>query len=222
MLEKHNAETLHTFKNYVATYVSQHLAETRCPGSKETKIRSPFASLSGFTDDFATVRELCDAVRDGVFLDDSGIPYIPIAPNETSGVPWNAYLYDFFKHGDYEALIRANGVKRGDLWFRLKDFSLILAAITTSLAIFLNHADLDDAEAMLNVCGAGDDLEESSAAEVQPGANSDQSLVEQANDEGKAEPRSWPNGEGNSLFNVYRAFEMVRLEFDQNFIKVWA
>ncbi|KAK6844045.1 hypothetical protein PG987_004905 [Apiospora arundinis] len=53
----------------------------------------PFASLSGFTDDFVAVRELCGTVRDDVFLDDSGIPYIPIALYETGGMPWNAYLY---------------------------------------------------------------------------------------------------------------------------------
>ncbi|KAK7972419.1 DEAD/DEAH box helicase [Apiospora saccharicola] len=243
MLEKHNAETLHVFKNYVATYVSQHLAEVpdnRLPLTKlevnpsfhpcyvadalpwldEPKIRSPFVSLSGFTDDFATIGELCGTVRDGVFLDDSGIPYIPIAPHETGGMPWNAYLYDFFKHGDYEALVRANGIRRGDVWFRLKDFSLILATITTSLANFLNHADPDDAEAMLNVCDAGDNLEEFGAEEIPTGAEEGQLLEEQSEDAG--EPERPTMATDGSLANVYRVFEMVRLEFDQKFVKVWA
>ncbi|KAK6823653.1 DEAD/DEAH box helicase [Apiospora arundinis] len=243
MLKKHNADTLRIFKNYVATYVSQYLADVpdnRLPLTKlevnpsfhpcsvadalpwldEPKIRSPFASLSGFTDHFATIGELCSTVRDGVFLDDSAIPYIPIAPYETGGVPWNAYLYDFFRHGDYEALVRANGIKRGDLWFRLKDFSLILATITTSLANFLNHADPDDAEAMLDVCDAGDNLEEFGAEEIPTGAGGGHLLEEQSEDAGEPERPTWATD--RSLANVYRVFEMVRQEFDQKFVKVWA
>ncbi|KAK8016060.1 DEAD/DEAH box helicase [Apiospora rasikravindrae] len=241
MLEKHNAETLRIFKNYVATYVSQHLAEVpdnRLPLTKlevnpsfhpcsvadalpwldEPKIRSPFASLSGLTDDFATIGELCGTVRDGVFLDDSGIPYIPVSPHETGGVPWNAYLYDFFKHGDYEALVRANGIRRGDVWFRLKDFSLILATITTSLANFINHADSDDAEAMLDVCDAGDNLEEFGAEEI-PTGEWGELLEEQSEDAGEPERPTW--AADGTLANVYRVFEMVRLEFDKKFVKVW-
>lgn len=190
------------------------------PWLDEPKIRSPFVSLSGFTDDFATIGELCGTVRDGVFLDDSGIPYIPIAPHETGGVPWNAYLYDFFKHGDYEALVHANGIRRGDVWFRLKDFSLILATITTSLANFLNHEDTDDAEAMLNVCDAGDDLEELGAEDIPTGAEGGQLLEEQSEDAGEPERQTWATDD--SLANVYRVFEMVRLEFDQKFVKGWA
>ncbi|RYO78243.1 hypothetical protein DL766_006247 [Monosporascus sp. MC13-8B] len=52
-------------------------------------------------------------------------------------------------------------MKRGDIWFRLKDFSLVVATIVTSLGNFLNpHADGDDA-AMIDVQDAGDVLDES-------------------------------------------------------------
>ncbi|RYP11257.1 hypothetical protein DL765_007837 [Monosporascus sp. GIB2] len=182
ILKRHNKETLQIFQGYVSTYVAQHLSHVPDNGLPFTKhtvepleprdmremlsplpatIRaSPFAALSGFTDEFETIGELCRHVRGGVFLEESAIPYIPVAPAELGGVPWNAYIYDFFKHGDLEALIRDNGIKRGDVWFRLKDFSLIVATIVTSLGNFLSpDADGDDA-AMIAVQDAGDILDE--------------------------------------------------------------
>ncbi|KAK3352620.1 hypothetical protein B0T25DRAFT_189350 [Lasiosphaeria hispida] len=191
ILEKHNGQTLKIFNGYVSSYAGQHLAEApdnELPFTKHkvqpaspvnvadilnslppTTSRSPFAALSGFTDEFKTIHELCETARAGVFLEESAIPYIPIAPKETNGVPWNAYLLDFYKHGDSETLARDNGVKKGDVWFRLKDFSLVLATIVTSLANFLDpnangqEEDLvDGAEAE---DAARDRAEEDAAAE---------------------------------------------------------
>ncbi|OTA76381.1 hypothetical protein M434DRAFT_402525 [Hypoxylon sp. CO27-5] len=196
VLRAHNQETLTIFHNYVRTYTSQHLSDTPdvqlpftehkvepsapcdmsniLPSLSRTVVRSPFAALSGFTDEFKTIGELCDTVRAGVFLEESAIPYIPIAPHETNGVPWNAYIYDFFKHGDMSALVRDNGIKGGDVWFHLKDFSLILATIVTSLANFLNpDAEVDDA-AMIDIQDVGDIIEERADAD----ANEDKSNVE--------------------------------------------
>ncbi|KAI1767757.1 P-loop containing nucleoside triphosphate hydrolase protein [Hypoxylon sp. FL1150] len=191
ILKEHNQETLSIFRDYVNTFSSQHLngtPDTRLPFTdhtvepeankpsepnesrdmrhmlpslNETVVRSPFAALSGFTDDFETISELCNSARAGVFLEESAIPYIPMAPHETNGVPWNAYLYDFFKHGDMSALVRDNGIKGGDVWFRLKDFSLILATIVTSLTNFLNPNIVSDDAAMIDVQDAGDVMEES-------------------------------------------------------------
>ncbi|XP_044717417.1 putative dead deah box helicase protein [Hirsutella rhossiliensis] len=138
LLRDHNRETLEIFRAYVSTFVEQHLSgspDTQLPFTgyeiqqqqheqdapsiiqslPPTKIRSSFAALSGFTDDFNTIHELCTTVRSGVFLEESAIPYIRIFPDDTAGVPWNAYLYDFFKHGDLTALVRDNGIKRGDV-----------------------------------------------------------------------------------------------------------
>ncbi len=63
---------------------------------------------------------------------------IPIYPEETNNVPFNAYILDFFKHGDLQALVRDNGIRRGDVWFHLKDFSLILVTIVTSFECLLD------------------------------------------------------------------------------------
>jgi ATP-dependent RNA helicase DDX60 len=186
ILRSHNRATLDIFQVYVRTFVDQHLRDMpddvlpftkRRIGPKQDEridlstsnipilptptIRSPFAALSGFTDDFGSIHELCETVRAGVILEEASIPYIPIYPDETDGVPFNAYILDFFKHGDMGALVRDNGIKGGDVWFHLKDFSLILATIVTSLANFIdkNGTEFDDM-AMIDVQDVGDILDE--------------------------------------------------------------
>lgn len=187
ILRQHNKDTLDIFKSYVGTFVEQHLhnkSDQLLPFTRfdvgtsgdtssntnllealrddhhlpPTKLRSPFDALSGFDDhSFGSIHELCSTVRSGVFLEESAIPFIPIYPDDTEGVAWNAYIYDFFKHGDMEALVRDNQVKRGDVWFHLKDFSLVLATIVTSLTNFLALDTGGDGDmAMLDVQDAND------------------------------------------------------------------
>ncbi|KAI1139261.1 P-loop containing nucleoside triphosphate hydrolase protein [Hypoxylon sp. FL0543] len=229
VLREHNQETLTIFHNYVSTYTSQQLQDTPdvqlpftehrvepseprdmrdiLPSLTKTVVRSPFAALSGFTDEFKTIGELCDTVRAGVFLEESAIPYIPIAPHETNGVPWNAYIYDFFKHGDMGALVRDNGIKGGDVWFHLKDFSLILATIETSLANFLNpDAQVDDA-AMIDIQDAGDMIEDSADVD----ATEDKGGIETVSDGvvkvqlGKAATRSKGKGKKAAISDSWDA-----------------
>ncbi|KAL1860353.1 hypothetical protein Daus18300_009266 [Diaporthe australafricana] len=185
-LRQHNKDTLDIFRTYVSTYVHQHLEDKpdrylpftkseagasrsdfgqgglggilRDGHNPPTKLRSPFSALSGFGDSsFGSIHELCDTVRSDVFLEESAIPYIPLFPDDTNGVAWNAYIYDFFKHGDMEALVRDNHIKKGDVWFLLKDFSLVLATIVTSLTNFLDlDAGADSDLAMMDVQDAED------------------------------------------------------------------
>lgn len=168
ILRAHNQETLDIFRLYVSTFIEQHLSQTPdtklpftgheikphldgpesslpLPHLPPTRLRSPFAALSGFTDTFTSIHELCATVRSGVFLEESAVPYIRIYPDDTGpNRPWNAYIYDFYKHGDLAALVRDNGIKRGDVWFRLKDFSLVLATIVTSLENFIGVTGIHD------------------------------------------------------------------------------
>ncbi|KAF5659609.1 SKI2 antiviral-like helicase [Fusarium heterosporum] len=100
--------------------------------SQPAVIGSPFAALSGFTDDFKSIKDLCSGVRDGVFLEEFAIPYIPIWLHDAD-TEFNAYLYNFFKHGSLNVLVRDNDIRQGDAWFHLKDFFLTLKPILTSL-----------------------------------------------------------------------------------------
>ncbi|KAJ2991681.1 hypothetical protein NUW58_g2432 [Xylaria curta] len=167
LLIRHNDETLEIFKTYASTYIDQYLdnvpdrhlpltgiavggekARTlHLPGDlPPTKLRSPFSALSGHTDDFKSIRELCANVRSGVFLEESAVPYIPIWPYDLAA-PLNSYIYDFLKHGDYIALTRDNKIKQGDVWFLLRDFSLVLATIVASLTSFIQaDVNFDDAD----------------------------------------------------------------------------
>lgn len=275
ILKKHNRETLKIFQGYVSTYASQHLSDdvdnelpfTKCRvdpaeadtdlgamlrSQPETVVRSPFAALSGFTDDFKTIHEMCQTVRSGVFLDESAIPYTPVTDQERGGVPWNAYLYDFFKHGDLQALIRDNGIKGGDVWFHLKDFSLVLATIVASLANFLDPDSEDTGDAMIDVQDVGDELDETAAAKdestgteaapvkaevavatakikkkkkaMDSWEDEDESEDDEvsANAGAEATPTWSPDATGESLVHVHQAFVMLQEEFDNKFRKIWS
>ncbi|KAH8807909.1 hypothetical protein F5884DRAFT_821438 [Xylogone sp. PMI_703] len=127
------------------------------PALPVPKVRSIFFALSGHGDEMETIEDLCSSSREGVFLESSVIPHLEIYPDEMKS-PLNAYLYDFFMHGDENALVHANGVRKSDVWFALNDFSLVLATIVTSLAVHLGFGGDDDPD-MLNVVGSGDAIQ---------------------------------------------------------------
>lgn len=117
--------------------------------------RSAFVALSGHGDDFTTIADLCTSVRSGIFLESAVIPHLILYPDK-SGMRLNAYLFDFFMHGSIKDLEEANGIRRGDMWFYLNDFSLVLATIVTSLAGYLGLGSGDVDEEILEVMGGGD------------------------------------------------------------------
>lgn len=104
-----------------------------------------------------------DGARGCVF-EETAIPHISLFPDEEAQ-PWNAYIYDFYKHGDMGTLVRDNLIKKGDVWFFLKDFSMVLATIVASLTNFLRlgsggHEGGGDGDlAMMDVMDGEDDKE---------------------------------------------------------------
>ncbi|KAF4550357.1 DEAD/DEAH box helicase-like protein 4 [Elsinoe fawcettii] len=177
-LRNHNAETLAVFSTYVKTFAEQHadklgtdntLPMTKVQvGGKEadvkvpegiktlppTTVRSAFVALSGHGDKFGSISELCRTARSGVWLEEAAIPHVALYPDDAQ-MPLNAYLYDFYKHGDVTTLEKANGIRRGDVWFLLNDFSLVLATIVTSFKNYMNVSADADLE-MVEVAGGGD------------------------------------------------------------------
>ncbi|KAI9657519.1 MAG: hypothetical protein M1831_004135 [Alyxoria varia] len=150
-----------------ATILGTPAKEKRKP--EPVKVRSAFTALSGHTDQtFTSIHELCSTARSGIFLEESVIPYITVYPSRPSEgghntqVPLNAYLYDFYKHGDTTTLEKANGIRKGDVWFVLNDFSLVLATITTSLRNFLRLSSSTD-DSMIDIQSSADIAEESQA-----------------------------------------------------------
>ncbi|KAF2276452.1 DEAD/DEAH box helicase-like protein [Westerdykella ornata] len=179
VLRSHNKNTLEVFRAYVQTFIEQHVHDPddslpltgikvggdSFPQSAQTlqfrpptTVRSPFVALSGATDSFESIHDLCHTARSGVFLEEAVVPYVTIYPEESS-LPLNAYLYDFFNHGDVHALATANRIRSGDVWFVLNDFSLVLATIITSLSNFMNLTSASDLS-FAEVRGEGDEEEE--------------------------------------------------------------
>ncbi|KAJ7605051.1 hypothetical protein DFH06DRAFT_1275646 [Mycena polygramma] len=114
--------------------------------------RSPFVANSGHTDRFSSVEELTRSARNGLHLNNNAIPSLKhlAASSKGGGHVLNAYLLDFYLHGQVSALANANGIRRGDVWYLLKDFSLTLAVIQNSLKQLLmaasGNADIAEPE----------------------------------------------------------------------------
>ena len=283
ILEHHNQETLETFTTYVKTFAEQHvrgddhslpLTCVTVGGSHSftipalntlpaTVARSHFVALSGHSDTFTSIDDLCSSTRSGIFLEKAVIPHIDVL----SEAPLNAYLYDFFMHGAIEPLEIANKIRRGDIWYLLNDFSLVLATLTTSLEGFLNVTSTQD-EGMLDVMGQGDVMEEEKDEAIELGASVTRSSapvsssapfsqpkapkktavpdawdVSDSDDEktqtaGKAsefdstDATLWDGSDDDSdfsgdasdkdLMGVLRAFQMLKVEFDDKFKAMWA
>ena len=287
ILSQHNRVTLEVFTTYVETFVQQHISDDDCKlpltglafgGDKDseevpelsalppTKVRSAFVALSGHGDRFDTVSDLCNTARGGVFLEQAVIPHLDVYPDESS-TPFNAYLYDFYMHGDVDTLERANRIRKGDIWFLLNDFSMVLATITTSLANYLKLPDSDIS--MIDIIGEGDQSKNREddifAADTVVGTDDDASstttLVSERGKAVAAESNtskapakkkktldSWDDeddsdeadetetgGHGGDelgtrtvdelergFLNVYKAFSLLKKEFDEKFHAMWA
>ncbi|KKZ63284.1 hypothetical protein EMCG_00267 [[Emmonsia] crescens] len=174
LLRHNNEEILKIYSAYVKTFVDNHVTEPdctlplsgmKCGGDAEVEMgkttstspvqyTSAFYALSGHRDEWNNISDLCESVRSGVWLEKAVVPYLELYPEEGK-VPLNAYLYDFFKHGNVDAIERDNGIRKGDIWFLLNDFSMVLATIVTSFENFLKLTPGTDADAM-EVMGSGD------------------------------------------------------------------
>jgi hypothetical protein len=64
----------------------------------EPVVRSVFVGLSGLGDAFGSIGELCSTARRGVYLDPKMVPVFDLPANDADE-PLNAYVLDFFKHG---------------------------------------------------------------------------------------------------------------------------
>ncbi|SCV61345.1 uncharacterized protein FFFS_15914 [Fusarium fujikuroi] len=185
LLARHNRETLLSLKDYVLT------------SDPPPVIQSPFVALSGFMDEFDSIKGMCSTVRDGVFLEESAIPHLQVWPHDTS-VELNAYLYDLLKYGSLKILVHDTPIKRSDVWLHLKDFSLVLNAIVTSLKGVLDPGggfymeDLDGDDDMSGM-SEGYDEATSKVVEVQkPAEESDKIAQALAKNKVKSEvPDIW-------------------------------
>ncbi|XP_043401268.1 probable ATP-dependent RNA helicase DDX60 [Chelonia mydas] len=97
---------------------------------------SPFTCLSGTVDqDLFDAENVNEAVLRtiGVNVRNAPLCWLEKYDNQGRRMPLNAYALDFFKHGSLIAVTRDNWLNEGDAYNLLKDFSLLIKAIRTSL-----------------------------------------------------------------------------------------
>lgn len=173
-----------------------------------------FASNSGLDDEFSSVEELTRTARSGLHLNGDSIPSFDYA------APINAYGLDYWLHESVRPLVEANGLRRGDVWYALQNFSMTLATLATGLRTL---------------------LVDRSAAEKQEGFNEDEEdeevyVVEEDwdkfDDKGKdveeqetLEPPALsarPVDVSDEDWMVYEAFQSVSKQFYDKWLKMWA
>ncbi|CAG8479082.1 3193_t:CDS:2 [Funneliformis caledonium] len=92
--------------------------------------RSPFISMcSSLGDIFQDLEDLTSHIHSKIYLDLHSIPYVNNKEN------LNAYISDFFSHGQEVSLVKANGISRSDVWQVLNNFNLVLTSIIVCLQL---------------------------------------------------------------------------------------
>lgn len=83
-------------------------------------VRSLFVANSGHGDVFHSTSELAATARSGVYLNEHAIPsmehFIASRKGNKGKFALNAYIYDFYMHGQVSTLAAANCIRRGEIW----------------------------------------------------------------------------------------------------------
>ncbi|KAF8601954.1 P-loop containing nucleoside triphosphate hydrolase protein [Ceratobasidium sp. AG-I] len=235
VLEQHNQEVLRVFSAYAVTYATQYLSNTPdnvLPLSKHgiglpsklsgnefvpfinqatitsRSARSCFVSNSGLDDTFSSIDDLTRSARSGLHLNGHSIPSFDYA------APVNAYALDYWMHESVRPLVDANGLRRGDVWFALQNFSLTLATLVTSLKTLLIDGAVEESK------------EEMENGEVGEG-DWDAAQGTDKDDEDREFPElptldSRPSGVPDDDWMVYEAFQSVAIQFNEKWRKMWA
>jgi hypothetical protein len=193
-----------------------HIFET----ARKPVARSLFVATSGHDDTFGDVGELVRTVRHGVHLNKHAIPTVEQILDPK--LPLNAYLYDFFVHGQVDALVNMNGLRRGDLWFVIQAFHLVLITIRGDLENLLSNmssnADRDAALHEVDSDGHMADMSDDSGyyssdpseREKVGGEEADQGIFER------------PRGVGDRDWKVYEVVNSITNQFSVKFKTMWA
>ncbi|TCD64633.1 hypothetical protein EIP91_003835 [Steccherinum ochraceum] len=183
----------------------------------QVKARSPFVANSGHDDTFSSVPELTRTARRGLHLNDHAIPSLhritslprdPIVPYHL-----NAYLLDYFIHGQKQAVINMNGIREGDLWALLEDFTLCLKAIRSSLEKLLLGAEGSDDE-------DEDTIDPAEAENIAMTSATSQSSSNPVVAGEEDPPR--PRGVSDANWRVFLVVHQVTVEFEKKFKAMWA
>ncbi|KAH9846953.1 P-loop containing nucleoside triphosphate hydrolase protein [Lenzites betulinus] len=197
----------------------EHLRRTAIPFS----VRSPFVATSGYGDTFGSITELASTSRSGLHLNEHAIPsmrkFTAIPGEDNDEFALNAYLYDFYTHGQTAALTTANGIRPGDVWYLLQDFTLTLKTIHAGLMQLLQSTAANAASHAAEGGGAEEMSEIDSGYGTLDPAEADPE-TEGAPAGAESYPR--PVGVSNRDWKVFEVVNALTNEFDEKFRAMWA
>jgi len=178
--------------------------------ARKPKARSLFVATSGHNDTFGDVGELARTVRHGVHLNEHAIPTVEHILDPK--LPLNAYLYDFFIHGQVDALVNMNGLRRGDVWFVLQAFHLALITIRGDLEnLLLSMSKDSDCDAALHETNSDDHGSGYCSSDPsERGEEADQGVFERPRN---VRDRDW---------KVYEVVDSITKQFGVKFKAMWA
>jgi hypothetical protein len=192
-----------------------HLSET----ARRPKARSLFVATSGHDDTFGDVGELARTVRHGVHLNKHAIPTVEHILNPK--LPLNAYLYDFFVHGQVDALVNMNGLRRDDVWFVIQAFHLVLMTIRGDLENLLSNMSLDSGwDAALHETDS--DSHTANISDDSGYYSSDPSGREEEGGEADQDIFQRPRGVRDRDWKVYEVVNSITHQFSVKFKAMWA
>ncbi|KAG8825176.1 hypothetical protein FRC19_011970 [Serendipita sp. 401] len=124
-----------------------------------SRSRSSFVATSGHGDVYQSVDELSRTVRRGIHLTKHVLPAIELFKAESKTTNWegerylNAYLWDFYMHGQDKPLVDANGIQKSQIWYLLYDFSMALDAMLTAIKDLMQKGQRGIDDDMTSVAG---------------------------------------------------------------------
>ncbi|NWU06647.1 DDX60 helicase, partial [Cephalopterus ornatus] len=127
------SKTDFTSQNWHGSELASYLMDN----TKSISAISPFACVSGVVDNDLFHGDIINkAVLRSLGINATNCPllYLNKYDNQGRRRPLNAYALDFYKHGSLIALTTDNWLNEGDAYYALKDFSLLIKSIGTSLS----------------------------------------------------------------------------------------
>lgn len=241
ILVQHDEEILKVFTAYAVTYATQYvnllgeddqlpLSGSSFGGDVSTasipfrqhlrntaitvRARSLLVANSGHGDYCSTVEELTRTSRSGLHLNENAIPSLAhLTAEDDHAFSLNAYLLDFYTHGQVAALATANGIRRGDVWYLLQDFALVLMSIRSVLEQLLVKASKDASHDGAN---AEEEATDSGYHSFDPAE------MDGGDNENVGEGFERPKGVGNLDWKVYEVVDGALREFQEKFVAMWA
>jgi hypothetical protein len=189
--------------------------------------RSLFVANSGHDDHFNSVHDLAQTARRGLSLNKHTIPSFESITGRTEQegrkYALNAYLLDFYIHGQLAALAAANAIRRSEVWFLLRDFDLTLRTVHGVLRQLLQKRS-GKRDAMSEDVDLSEEVD-SVYASLDPVQWEDEEEISWKQEQGRWESTGdlqRPKGVSVSDWRVFEVVNGALEEFHEKFLAMWA